>query len=335
MDHYQNSFISDISKNRLAIMGFALLSIMFFHQNFTSVFPFNIFHSFGFWGVDVFLFLSGMGLVNSLEKYSTATFYKRRFNRLVPSLILCGTAKLALFLLLDQSVSNISEVFNMSIWSLVCLYSSWFVYTIIILYISAPALFFLLKRCPHITILGILFIFFFSDIILKPIAGNSWMSAIGISVWTIERLPVFTFGMFIAIKQCNINRSSPISNIFLVIAIFLTITAKYGVIFTTQQSLTFLSLTLGVPSLINIVLLIIEKTPTLLLKPFIFLGCYSFEIYLFDGFYFRDLKINHEEICPFLLLPFSFILTCFSAYFCKILISKYYKLKLYDNNGIN
>ena len=52
-------------------MGLSMLSIMLFHQYLSSVFPFNFFHNFGYWGVDVFLFLSGAGLVYSLNKNTT------------------------------------------------------------------------------------------------------------------------------------------------------------------------------------------------------------------------------------------------------------------------
>ena len=61
-----------------------MLSIMFSHQRFVHVFPFNVFESFGHWGVDVFLFLSGMGMVDSLMAHTVKEFYFRRFKRLIP-----------------------------------------------------------------------------------------------------------------------------------------------------------------------------------------------------------------------------------------------------------
>ena len=61
-----------------------MLSIMLFHQYFTSAAPFNLFHHFGYWGVEVFLFLSGMGMVHSIEKNSLKVYYKRRLLRLLP-----------------------------------------------------------------------------------------------------------------------------------------------------------------------------------------------------------------------------------------------------------
>lgn len=93
------------SEYRTTIMGIAMLSVMLFHQYFTSIVPFNAFHNFGNWGVDVIIFLSGMGLVRSLEKYSLLIYYKRRLKRIIPSCILCGTSKYIVFILLGSSVA--------------------------------------------------------------------------------------------------------------------------------------------------------------------------------------------------------------------------------------
>lgn len=88
--------INVISKHRNEMMGFAALWIYFFHEWK------NIFESFricrliqrvitciGFCGVDIFLILSGIGLVFSIRKNSTWVFYKNRFKRLfLPYLIM-------------------------------------------------------------------------------------------------------------------------------------------------------------------------------------------------------------------------------------------------------
>ena len=123
----------EISKFRSLIMGLAMLSIMLFHQCFTNSFPFNLFHNFGYWGVDIFLFLSGMGLTKSLDNNSLKTFYLRRFNRIIPSCLLCGSIKYCIFLLLGSSVAILKDGLNIGIWSIMSL-DLWFIPTIIILY---------------------------------------------------------------------------------------------------------------------------------------------------------------------------------------------------------
>lgn len=326
MEPYQNIFIKDISNYRSAIMGFAMLSIMCFHQPFTNAFPFNFFHNFGFGGVDIFLFLSGMGLVNSLKNNSIKTFFKRRFNRLIPSCVVCGTAKYIILILCSSYALVFTGNFSMIIWTFVSLYS-WFVFTIIILYIISPILHLLLSKAPRLTILCIIIVFFTNDLMIKPIIGDDWKSLFGIISWTIERLPVFTLGMFIAITNCDIDRRLYLSYISLFIAVIIKTLDIYNCHFIAQQSLTFLSLAIGIPSLITLILQIIKSLPLYLLRLFNFLGSYSFEIYIFDAFYFRDLKIGLELSSPWHYLPLYFILTCMSAYLSKQLVNKLPKLR--------
>ena len=178
-----------ISEYRSRIMGLSMLSIMLFHQYFTSIFPFNVFHSLGFWGVDIFLFLSGMGLVNSIEKNTTKSYYKRRIVRLLPSCFICGTIKYTIFILLSPSTLVIKKGLNLGLWSCASL-DLWFIYTIIILYTIAPLLYNLLKKWSIITTTIIILLFTINGLTLRPVVGFDWMSIPGVVSWTIERLPV-------------------------------------------------------------------------------------------------------------------------------------------------
>ena len=92
-------FEGNYSRYRSTLMGVAMLSIMLSHQRFVHVFPINLFMSFGHWGVDIFLFLSGMGMVGSLMAHTVKEFYYRRFKRLIPLCVLCGAIKYGVFLL--------------------------------------------------------------------------------------------------------------------------------------------------------------------------------------------------------------------------------------------
>ncbi len=80
-----------LSRYRKAVMGVAALWILFFHAgyiHFESTPVLSALEQFikrvGFCGVDIFLFLSGMGLVYAMEKGpSLPTFYARRIRRLL------------------------------------------------------------------------------------------------------------------------------------------------------------------------------------------------------------------------------------------------------------
>ena len=142
-----------INRYRGAIMGFAALWICFFHEwepvfdNFSLLFRLEVFvKTIGFGGVDIFFFLSGMGLVYAMEKHDVLTFYKRRLARVAlpyfvtaVAMMLTGGWSISLFL------KNLLgwNFFTVSIYSLL-----WFVPAILILYLLFPAYYALLKKAP-------------------------------------------------------------------------------------------------------------------------------------------------------------------------------------------
>lgn len=94
-----------ISKYRGAIMGFAALWILFFHEwvtlfvnNQVGVNIEGYLKRIGFCGVDIFLLLSGIGLTFAIRKGNVLTFYYRRIKRillpfLVMAIIRCALEK--------------------------------------------------------------------------------------------------------------------------------------------------------------------------------------------------------------------------------------------------
>lgn len=76
--------MKQIIKYRTAVMGFAALWIMFFHEGMVLYFSNPLLYNLerfvkktGFAGVDIFLLLSGMGLVYAIQKESIPYFYYR------------------------------------------------------------------------------------------------------------------------------------------------------------------------------------------------------------------------------------------------------------------
>ena len=68
-------------------MGVPILSVMVFRWVHNPVGPLNI----GYVGVDIFLFLSGLGLARLYRRNTVPRFYKRRLRRVYP-LCLVGVA---------------------------------------------------------------------------------------------------------------------------------------------------------------------------------------------------------------------------------------------------
>jgi len=132
-----------------------------------------------------------------------------------------------------------------------------------------------------------------------------------------------------AITNYNIKRKFYVykSYISLFIAVFIKLLGIYNIHFIAQQSFTFFTLTIGMSAQTTLIILFIKIIPLIILMFFNFLGSYSFEIYIFDAFYFRDLKICLELSSPCLHLPLYLIFTCMSAYHCKQLVNKLPQLR--------
>lgn len=80
-----------LSKYRVQIMGVATLWIMMFHAWHPIFGEYRIIGDLeeflkrtGFCGVDIFLLVSGFGLVHAINRYDLVTFYKRRFWNVYP-----------------------------------------------------------------------------------------------------------------------------------------------------------------------------------------------------------------------------------------------------------
>lgn len=300
-------------------MGLSMISIMLFHQYFTSSIPFNIFHNFGYWGVDVFLFLSGMGLVQSLENNTIPVYYVRRFKRIIPCCILCGTIKYIIFILLGSSVAILANGLKMGWWSLASL-DLWFIPTIIIFYAISPILYYLLRKWSVITLTGIFIFMLINGLSLRPIIGYDWNSPPGVFSYTIERMPVFSAGMYTSMKKNWINDKIPLSFPFFLAAIGLLLLDKSGVSFLDHQAYVYIGLTLGMPALIITNICFLYNLPNIVKKCILFFGTYSLELYLVHEFIFWSIKINFIDVSPWLLLPTCIILSCLAAYLCKLII---------------
>lgn len=317
----RHSLTAQISQHRAFIMGFSILSIMLFHQYYIDIVPFNIFHIFGYWGVDIFLFLSGMGLVNSLKKNTLKNYYKRRFVRLAPSCILCGSIKYAIFITFGSSLIVLKESLHLGIWSIASL-DLWFIHTIIILYLISPLLYKALSKCPYATSMVILWIFIISELTIRSEVGFNWMTPTGVTAWTIERLLVFCAGMMVSVKQWEIGRKISLSLVFLLLGITLVLLSKIHISFNGTCACMHLCLTLGMPAILFLCIMTLKIVPKPCYKSFVFLGEHSLELYLVHEFIFWALKISFEGMNPYGLFVVSIMLSCLAAYGCKLVTNK-------------
>jgi len=132
-----------ISRHRGAIMGFAAIWILVFHEWITvfddhpTLFSVEYFiKAIGFCGVDIFLFLSGMGLCRSIKKGSLPSFYLKRLKRVIVPFLIVAVLRavtegwdLVLFI---KRVSGYS-FFAVNMYELL-----WFVPAILVFYLLFP-----------------------------------------------------------------------------------------------------------------------------------------------------------------------------------------------------
>lgn len=207
-----------ISKHRSVLMGIAIIWILFFHTRIVLSNPILIFiKEIGYAGVDIFAFLSGMGIFYSLSNNDdSVSFYKRRLYRIAPQYYLM----LSLFLVFFGTNYSLSEIigniFCLNIWIGNTKYVYWYVQAILVWYLMSPILFKIINKNKIYTVMLILILYVVSIAFWKHDA-----------LMAMSRFPVFVIGMAFA-KDNLTNNSFAENKSFLrkkFIALFLILAA--------------------------------------------------------------------------------------------------------------
>lgn len=312
------AFSANVSRYRSALMGLAMLSIMLFHQRFVSVFPFNAFLAFGHWAVDIFLFLSGMGMVRSLETHGTRRFYRRRLRRLLPVCVFCGTLKYIVFLAVGSPIRNLEVGLNLGPWSVFSL-DLWFVYAILVYYLLSPLFCRFLKSAPLQTLLSAYAFSVLMSYAFSERVGYDWLNPLGITLYTAERLPVFLLGMLTAMHADRISaRHFRLSMCAFVAAAVLALSLKAGVVPDVLTALVYPLLSLGVLSVLSLLTTLLPRLHRTVTAALEFVGRLSLEIYLVHAFIFASFMLTLYTKCDkFLLLTASLLLSVLVAWLCR------------------
>ncbi len=194
MDGYRR-----ISRQRAFLMGLAILWVLPVHLTFTFpggvlglfFLPVRFLKTIGYGGVDIFLFLSGFGLYQSLAADSRAgAFYRRRLLRLLPSYIPAMLVWIAIHLLfrsitLPEALGN---AFLVGWWFNLGKQLNWYTQAIFAFYLLAPLLFRCIRspRRPKLVAVLLFTAAFAAGI---PLIGRD-------QLLFASRLPVFLAGMY-------------------------------------------------------------------------------------------------------------------------------------------
>lgn len=197
-----------LSLYRTQLMGVCTLWIMLFHSQIDA--PDNtlgralwyIFVSFGGgFGVNIFLILSGFGLMYSkLNKTNTENWknwYEKRLLRICPAYLLVS---LSFFILTDKNIWDI--LYNVSFLSFIVDGKRyfWYIFAILFCYLSFPVIVYLYKRYNPTICIPII-----SALVL--LAGFG-INSVSVSYYGkieifLQRIPCFIFGTYIGYLLCN------------------------------------------------------------------------------------------------------------------------------------
>lgn len=163
-----------ISRCRAELFGLAILSIMVFHfsedyataleagrvpaEGLKTLLVMLYYKYIGSIGVDVFVFLSGMGLYFSYSKNEdTVSFYKRRFRRLLPTYLIVGGIYWTVkdLVLTDLGAGRILPDLIFLTFFTKNVKTIWFIGFILMMYLIFPLVYRAVKKHPAAGLIGV------------------------------------------------------------------------------------------------------------------------------------------------------------------------------------
>lgn len=278
--------LAGISRYRGELMGAAILFIILFHVGLSRNDPFFGLRRMGNVGVDMFFFLSGIGLWFSwLKTPSVAHFYNRRLLRIYPAWLVMATLFYLPDYLGDRKFSSslpdlVGDItVNWDFWIHDEL-TFWYIPAILMLYVFAPYYMMLIRKHPVYRWL--------------PVAMIAWCvvvqyitpvhHALGHLEIFWSRVPIFFIGINCA-EQVRQKRTLEASSLWLVLLLFVMTFAScvYLEQFLHGRFPLFLERMLYIPMTVSgIILLVIvfRHAGKWFSRWLAFVGTLSLEIYL-------------------------------------------------------
>lgn len=322
-------------------MGFAALWIFFFHsQFFTPIIDNSTFvvislfiKNIGFCGVDIFLFLSGMGLVNSIRKNTLKQYYVNRIRRLfIPYFTIC----IIVAILYQWSfIKFIKELTFFNAFTKYLYDFLWFFPLITIAYLIFPALYYLFNKVTNkiaFTLLALLAWYTIAFSIRNILREDLW--------GLYNRFPIFIIGILFGFLSLNksfrLSVPSVISlSVIFIMGIYFSLITYYEIVdFIIPGASCYLANLLIAVSLLFLLSLLCELLGKVrFLKPilliFRFLGGISLELYTVQEtiiYRTKDFISSHLAIRYCGITTFALVIIC--AYILRIYTK--YILKLID-----
>ncbi len=326
--------IAIITKYRSAIMGVAILWIFLLHSGPCGIPFYDLIISFGWMGVDIFFFLSALGLSYSLKKcQSKLEFYKRRVVRIIPTwwLVLFIMHMLGIivttimpelpfyyprgYIQILLWYTGIGYWINGLLENPLCCYYEWYIPTLLLFYLITP---FLYKRKT-----AMLFLLLIMSVIISFIFSYfEFLYSLHLSY---QRIPVFILGFIVYRVISGEIKWGKWCGFFLLLMSLLGLLLVLLSIWFNGIYIKYVPFFFMLPILI-ILGQIIKVTKTNLL--FSFLGLISLEIYLLHLFRRPNYLIS-------LLLQVDGVLCVITTFIsCVVAAFLFHKLCNYINKGV-
>ena len=327
--------LANISRFRGALMGIAMLIIILFHVDLARSDMFFGLRRMGNLGVDMFLFLSGIGLWFSWMKTpSYRHFYFRRLIRIYPAwLIIACLYYLPRLHVHDAAslVNLIGEIgFNWNFW-LHDELSFWYIPAIMMLYLFAPPYIELIRRHSVYRWLPVVMIMW--CILVE------WVTPIHHAVGHLEifwsRVPIFFIGINMG-EMVRRKRTIDGQGIWMLIIMF--VMTSVSCFFLEQerhgQFPLFVERMLYIPLTITFILIcnrVLRRTPKWVNGALAFVGSLSLECYLIRLHFVLDYLPKAWSYWPTFLacvvatLPLAWVLSKIVDWIAKKIIDSHTK----------
>ena len=267
------------TRRRTFIMGVATIFVVLFHSPYREIPVLRLFHNFGWWGVDIFLFVGGFGCVYSLRKNVTRRFYRNRLVRLLPACLLVGVAKTAFHLTTGMGV------LEEGVWMALTSFDMWYIPTVLAIYFVCPIFYRVMSREGWAADVAMTFTALSMAVTQIPLPECYLTEFL---LGTVARLPVFLWGMYFAFGDRTLSwRRHGIGAALLVLCylLFHTMFRPNGTNFFVYPLLA-----LGIPTFVTAIALTANVTDRLRLTSSInWLGKQSLLIYLLHDFVYQCL----------------------------------------------
>ena len=277
--------LSDLSTYRSQLMGLAMIFVMLFHVGMPRSNPFFGFNRCGNVGVDMFLFLSGIGLWYSWTRNSDLKhFFVHRYKRIYPAwLIMACAFYIPNYLQTDgggYSPDALNLVLNIAVNWRVDDLSFWFIPSIMLMYTFAPAYMRLISRHPAYQWLAAVFMVVAVMVQYFPPVHQ----AVGHLEIFFSRIPVFLIGINFGqvVKRQEQLSGATIWLLLIAFVLSLSMCVEFerewrGHFPLFLERMVYIPLTLS--SLILFTQLL-HRTPLCINKMLAFIGGISLELYL-------------------------------------------------------